>query len=118
MIAEILIAGILCFTQPADVQPELEYVGTYTVSAYSYEEGGGENYYTASGMTPVPWYTVATTSEFEFGTVLYIEDLGEVMVMDRGGFPSDWIDLHVGHTDPNDFDMRERKVYIVTGGEK
>ena len=108
MIAEILISLLLMVAQPP-----MDYVGTYTVSAYNYNEGGGENYFTAGGYDPTPYYTVATTEEFEFGTILYIEDLGEVQVQDRGGFPSDWIDLHIGYDPIESWDMRERKVYIV-----
>ena len=48
--------------EPAE--PVMEYVGDYRVTAYAYYEGGGENYSTASGATPVPYYTVATGSEF------------------------------------------------------
>ena len=112
MLAEIAISAMMMFSQAAG-QPQLEYVGTYTVSAYNYEEGGGENYFTAGGYTPMPWYTVAAGEQFELGEVLYIEDIGEVQVQDRGGFPSDWIDLHIGHDPIESFDMREREVYRV-----
>lgn len=97
----------------AEPQVVYEYVGTYTVTAYNYSEGGGENYYTAGGYTPTPYYTVATTDEFPIGTILYIEDLGEVQVQDRGNFRADWIDLHIGYDPINSWDMREREVYIV-----
>lgn len=94
-------------------EPQYEYIGDYTVSAYNYYEGGGENYQTAGGYTPTPYYTVAASEDIPMGTILYIEDLGEVQVQDRGGFPSDWIDLHIGYDDIDSWDMRERKVYIV-----
>ena len=68
---------------PADTAPEMEYVGDYRVTAYAYYEGGGENYYTAGGYTPTPYYTVATGDEFDLGTILYIEGIGEVQVQDR-----------------------------------
>lgn len=97
--------------EPAE--PEMEYVGDYRVTAFNYEEGGGENYYTASGATPEPYYTVATNEEFDFGTVLYIEGIGVVEVQDRGNFPEGIIDLHIG-TDPiSSFEDTTRAVYIV-----
>lgn len=113
MLAEILITLILTFSQaPADV-PDMDYAGDYRVTAYAYYEGGGENYSTASGATPVPYYTVATTNEFEFGTLLYIEDIGIVEVQDRGSFPEGIIDLHIGWDSMDSFDDRIRKVYVV-----
>lgn len=98
---------------PEQVEPEMEYVGDYRVTAYAYYEGGGENYYTASGATPVPYYTVATGFEFDFGTVLYIEGIGEVEVQDRGGFPPGIIDLHIGYDSMDSFEDRTRAVYVV-----
>lgn len=95
--------------------PALEYVGDYRVTAYAYYEGGGENYSTASGATPVPYYTVATGEEFPFGTVLYIEGIGYVEVQDRGGFDEGIIDLHIGDTPMSEFEDRTRAVYIVRG---
>lgn len=97
--------------EPAE--PVMEYVGDYRVTAYAYYEGGGENYSTASGATPVPYYTVATGSEFDFGTILYIEGIGEVEVQDRGGFDAGIIDLHIGDTPMSEFDDRVRAVYVV-----
>lgn len=96
-----------------DSAPVMEYVGDYRVTAFAYYEGGGENYSTASGATPVPYYTVATGTEFDFGTVLYIEGIGEVEVQDRGGFSEGIIDLHIGDTPMSEFDDRVREVYIV-----
>ena len=93
--------------------PEMEYVGDYRVTAYAYYEGGGENYATASGATPVPYYTVATGNEFDFGTILYIEGIGEVEVQDRGGFDAGIIDLHIGYDSMESFEDKTRAVYIV-----
>jgi hypothetical protein len=42
----------------------MQYVGDYTVSAYNFSEGGGENYFTAGGYEPVPYYTVAASEDF------------------------------------------------------
>lgn len=98
-----------------ETAPAMEYVGDYRVTAYAYYEGGEENYYTASGATPVPYYTVATGSEFDFGTVLFIEGIGYVEVQDRGGFGDGIIDLHIGWDSMDSFEDRTRAVYIVRG---
>ena len=91
----------------------MTYVGDYRVTAFNYYEGSGENYYTASGAEPVPYYTVATNDEFEFGTILYIEDIGIVEVQDRGNFQEGIIDLHIGYTPMEEFEDTTHKVYIV-----
>ena len=105
--------------EPIEVQqeeiaePSMEYVGDYRVTAYAYYEGDGENYYTASGATPAPYYTVATNNEFDFGTVLYIEGIGEVEVQDRGNFDEGIIDLLIGDDPMESFEDTTRAVYIV-----
>ena len=109
MIASVILSAILAMS----VATPMDYVGDYRVTAYAYYEGGGENYYTASGAEPVPYYTVATTDEFPFGTILYIEDIGIVEVQDRGGFSEGIIDLHIGYDSMDSFEDRIRKVYIV-----
>lgn len=97
----------------APVAPAMEYVGDYRVTAYAYYEGDGENYYTAGGYTPTPYYTVATNDEFDIGTILYIEGIGEVQVQDRGNFDEGIIDLLIGDDPMSSFDDRTREVYIV-----
>ena len=91
----------------------MTYVGDYRVTAFSYSEGNGENYFTASGAEPVPYYTVATNDEFDFGTILYIEDIGIVEVQDRGNFQEGIIDLHIGFDPMESFEDRTRAVYVV-----
>lgn len=91
----------------------MTYVGDYRVTAFNYSEGNGENYYTASGAEPIPYYTVATNEEFDFGTILYIEDIGIVEVQDRGNFEEGIIDLHIGHTPIEEFEDTTHSVYIV-----
>lgn len=119
MIASILLGVMLSLstvTTNSDMQeqpPPMEYIGDYRVTAYAYYEGGGENYYTASGATPTPYWTCATTDEFQFGTVLYIEGIGEVEVQDRGSFPEGTIDLHIGWDPMESFEDRVRAVYVV-----
>ena len=94
-------------------EPSMEYAGDYRVTAYAYYEGGGENYYTAGGWEPVPYYTVATGDEFDLGTVFYIEGIGEVQVQDRGGFGPGIIDLHIGYDSMDSFEDTTRAVYVV-----
>ena len=108
-----VVLGLLISAATAPAEPEMIYVGDYRVTAYAYYEGGGENYYTAGGYTPTPYYTVATGPEFDFGTILYIEGIGEVQVQDRGGFSSGIIDLHIGYDPMSSFDDRVRSVYII-----
>lgn len=102
---------------PQDVieepEPVYEYMGDYRVTAYAFYEGNGENYSTAGGYEPVPYWTCATTDAFPFGTVLYIEGIGEVQVQDRGSFPEGTIDLHIGNDPMESFDDRVRAVYVV-----
>lgn len=113
-IAGFLISALMMATPiEADTSPEMEYVGDYRVTAFAYYEGDGENMQTASGKEPVPYYTVATGEEFDFGTILYIEGLGEVEVMDRGSFPPGIIDYHIGWSPMDSFEDTTRAVYIV-----
>lgn len=98
---------------PVATEPAMEYVGDYRVTAYNYYEGDGENYYTAGGWEPVPYYTVAASEEFDLGTVLYIEGVGEVQVQDRGNFPADRIDLHIGYDPIESWEDTYRPVYLV-----
>lgn len=104
-------------TEPQTVEEpqelSMEYAGDYRVTAYAYYEGGGENYCTAGGYEPVPYYTVATGDEFDLGTVLYIDGIGEVQVQDRGGFGPGIIDLHIGWDSMESFEDTTRAVYIV-----
>lgn len=119
MIASIILGVMLSLstvTTNSDMQeqpPPMEYVGDYRVTAYAYYEGDGENMQTASGKEPVPYYTVATGEEFDFGTILYIEGLGEVEVMDRGGFGPGIIDYHIGWDSMDSFEDTTRAVYVV-----
>lgn len=118
ILANVIVFSGIAISQGIEVETEEEtlvYVGDYRVTAYAYYEGGEENFYTASGAEPVPYYTVATTEEFSFGTILYIEDIGYVEVQDRGGFSEGIIDLHIGWDSMDSFEDRTRAVYIVKG---
>lgn len=111
-IAAIILSTAIA-SAPVPAEPEMEYAGDYRVTAYAYYEGDGENYYTAGGYTPTPYYTVATNDEFDFGTILYIEDIGIVEVQDRGNFEDGIIDLHIGYDPMESFEDRTRAVYVV-----
>lgn len=118
ILANVIVFSGIAISQGIEVETEEEtlvYVGDYRVTAYAYYEGGEENFYTASGAEPVPYYTVATTEEFSFGTILYIEGIGYVEVQDRGGFSEEIIDLHIGWDSMDSFEDRTRAVYIVKG---
>ena len=116
-IAEIATSAIASVPSETEIaeqeEPEMEYAGDYRVTAYAFYEGGGENYYTASGAEPTPYYTVATNDEFDFGTVLYIEGIGEVEVQDRGNFDEGIIDLLIGDDPMESFEDTTRAVYVV-----
>lgn len=115
-IATLLLSAMIAASNVPAVEveePAMEYVGEYRVTAFAYYEGGGENYHTASGATPIPYYTVATNDEFPFGTVLYIDGIGEVEVQDRGNFPDGVIDLHIGYDSMESFEDTTRSVYVV-----
>lgn len=100
-------------TAEEQTDPVMEYVGDYRVTAYAFYEGGGENYYTAGGYEPIPYWTCATGDEFPFGTILFIEGIGEVQVQDRGGFGPGIIDLLIGDDPMSSFEDTTRAVYVV-----
>jgi 3D (Asp-Asp-Asp) domain-containing protein len=90
-------------------------LGTFEITAYSYNEGNGENYYTASQRNPVPYYTVAVDPNIiPLGTHLYIEGIGEVRADDTGGaVKGRVIDYHVGYDETDSFGRQHKKVYII-----
>lgn len=68
-------------------EPEKTSVGTFYVTGYvggCAHCCGNENNITASGVPCVAGVSCATGPEFEFGTVLEIEDIGTFVVEDRG----------------------------------
>ena len=90
-------------------------IGSYEITAYSYHEGNGENYETASQRTPVPYQTVAVDPDvIPLGTRLYIEGIGEVRADDTGGAVKGRVlDLHVGYDDTDSFGRQKREVYLI-----
>ena len=116
IIATVLAVAITASPAPKkEKKPDKEYLGHYEITAYSYNEGGGENYYTKSGRTPEPYYSVAVDSDYiSLGTKLYIEGIGEVRADDTGSaVQGNVIDLHVGYDQTESFGRQVRKVWIV-----
>ena len=68
-------------------EPSLIYQGTFYITGYDlcYACCGKTDGITASGTYAQAGRTIATSSEFAFGTRLYIEGIGERVVEDRGG---------------------------------
>lgn len=122
IIAKLMIAMLLSLSVPTEQtvpkvnEPHKEYVGTYTISAYSYYECGSDM--TASGNRATAYKTIATSDKYPFGTVLEIEGVGRCVVEDRGGAyiqSGERIDLYVGENrdEAIKFGLQERKVYII-----
>lgn len=72
-------------------EPGLIYLGTYEITAYEWTGNP-----CANGNYPSEGYTVAS-NYFDFGTTLYIDGVGYVVVEDRGAsWHSDyWLDLYL-----------------------
>lgn len=76
--------------------------------------GIGASGITASEVEAVPWHTVAT-DQFEFGTKLQIEGLGEFVVEDRGVY-GEHIDVFVSdHQEALNLGEQTREVYLIGG---
>ena len=71
----------------APPEPERIYLGLYYVTGYDTCAAccGKTDGITASGTYATAGRTVAASSEFDFGTRLWIDGLGERIVEDRGG---------------------------------
>lgn len=107
-------------------EPQMEYVGEYMCTAYCCEKykhicGTGDGI-TASGVEVTPGVTVAAdTSVFPFGTVLYIEGVGERVVQDIGGaIKGNRLDVAI---DTHENALRwsgygEHAVYVVEWGDE
>jgi len=68
-------------------EPELEYLGRFYCTGYDLCISccGKTDGVTASGAMATVGRTIAAGREFEFGTHLYIDGIGERVVEDRGG---------------------------------
>lgn len=95
---------------PYTEEPGLIYLGTYEITAYEYTGS-----MCANGNYPTPWYTVAS-NYFDFGTTLYIDGVGYVIVEDRGAVwhGDDWLDLYIGDVNAcYEWGVQYRDVYLV-----
>ena len=73
-------------------EPEMEYLGTFEMTAYEWTGNP-----CANGNDPEVGYTVACNS-LPLGTTVYIEGVGYRVVEDRGAewHASNWMDLYLG----------------------
>lgn len=91
-------------------EEELEYLGTYEMTAYEWTGNP-----CANGNYPEVGYTVACNS-LPLGTTVYIEGVGYRVVEDRGAdwHGSNWMDLYLGDVDScYAWGVRSVDVYIV-----
>lgn len=99
------------YTQKEDPFEEMELLGTWRITAYTWTGNP-----CANGNYPTEGYTVACNS-LPFGTLVYIEDVGFRTVEDRGPawLGSEWCDLYLGeYTDCVQWGDQTRKVWRVT----
>lgn len=110
-----ILALTISLLLPATVMAKSDGMEIFKITAYSYSEGYGENYQTASGELPIPYRTVVVDpSIIKLGTVLYIEGIGEVVATDTGGaVKGNVIDLHIGYDETENFGVKHRKVKVV-----
>ena len=80
-------AQIAEYLNPPEPEPVLEYLGRFWCTGYDVcvQCCGKTDGVTASGAMATVGRTIAASSEFAFGTRLYIEGIGERVVEDRGG---------------------------------
>ena len=98
-----------------DITSNGEFLGTWTITAYcGCPEccGSWSGSPTASGAWPTEGWTVACGS-LPFGSIVYIEGLGEYCVEDRG-VDGEWIDIYFDdHGAADAFGMQSLEVYLV-----
>lgn len=96
--------------EPEEAEPELEYIGTFEMTAYEWT-----GYPCANGRYPEVGYTVACNS-LPLGTKVYIEGVGYRVVEDRGAdwHADNWMDLYLGDVAScYEWGIRTVDVYIV-----
>lgn len=96
--------------EPVEAEPELEYIGTFEMTAYEWT-----GYPCANGRYPEVGYTVACNS-LPLGTQVYIEGVGYRVVEDRGAdwHADNWMDLYLGDVAScYEWGIRTVDVYIV-----
>jgi len=101
--------------EPVPEAPQMEYLGDFTISGYcgcSTCCGSWAGGPCADGSYPVEGYTCAMGG-MDFGTVLYIDGVGERTVCDRGT-DYGWVDLYFdSHDSALAWGLQTRAVYIV-----
>lgn len=87
--AKSVLEKLRAYIAPPEPEPERErvYMGLYYVTGYDTCAAccGKSDGITASGTYATAGRTVAASSEFDFGTRLWIDGIGERVVEDRGG---------------------------------
>ena len=85
--AKTVLAKLREYIAPPEPEPERVYLGLYYVTGYDTCVAccGKSDGITASGTYATAGRTVAASSEFDFGTRLWIDGIGERVVEDRGG---------------------------------
>lgn len=85
--AKIVLEKLRAYIAPPEPEPEKIYLGLYWITGYDtcVQCCGKSDGVTASGTYATAGRTVAASSEFDFGTRLYVDGLGERVVEDRGG---------------------------------
>lgn len=99
--------------QGEDPVDDLERLGEWHITAYTHTGNA-----CANGNYPTAWYTVACNS-LDFGTQLYIEDVGVRTVEDRGPgwLGSEWCDLFMDSYDECvAWGSQYKNVYIIEKG--
>lgn len=107
------------YIAPKEPEPEMEYVGRYRITGYDIcvQCCGKTDGVTASGAIATVGRTVAASSEFAFGTRLYIEGIGYRVVEDRGGaIGSGRLDVLCHDHDECYAITGWRDVWVVVGG--
>ena len=94
----------------AEEEPEMEYLGTFEMTAYEWTGNP-----CANGNYPEVGYTVACNS-LPLGTKVYIEGVGYRVVEDRGAdwHSYNWMDLYLGDVAScYEWGIRSVEVYVV-----
>lgn len=100
----------LIVDESGENEPEMEYIGTFTATAYEWTGSP-----CANGEFPTEGYTIACNS-LPLGTEVYIEGIGYRVVEDRGAewHGDSWLDIYMGdEASCYEWGVREIEVYIV-----
>ena len=88
-----------------------DYLGTLRLTAYEHD-----GTLCANGNYPSEWWTCAS-NELPFGTIVYVNGIGEFIVEDRGGFGYGALDLFLGDPDVCEkFGVQYADVWVIRYG--